>query len=240
MVACQHDRVPSTLSQDRPKVRRSSEVAVELPVDAVEVEVGPLDLSRSSWSSHESSLARTGSNAGFAVRRGSAVGIQTDLVVAYVPMLDVEARKGRDIQQRSYWVDSHHDSAAACCIRPLEDTRRGACHGGHMVGSHRGTPRCWRTRQKGRAVMSPYVGVANGSRVGNGCRVDSSGVGARNVDAATPLAPPPPPACERSAVWLGPGPPRYGVDCEDGAIARHCRTDQCRLRTQRHSSSRRL
>lgn len=165
-----------------------------------------------------------------AARTDSPVGIQRDLVDAFVPMLDAEARKGLGIRQRSCSVDSHHGFAAACCTRPLEGMRRGACHGGHTGGSHRETPRCWSTRRREHAVKNLGVDVASGYRVG------WSGVGAtKNVCGTGP--PLPPRACARSAVVTAPGPPRYGDDSGDCAIARHCRRGRCRRRRTRPRSN---
>lgn len=160
------------------------------------------------------------------------MGIQTDLVAACVPALGGEAHSGRDMRLGLCSVGSHHGFAEACCTRALEGMRLVACHGGRRVGNHRETPRCWPTRQKGRAVRSPFVDAAND------CRVDSSGDGGTNVcEAVALLFQPPPPACGRSAVVKELGPPRYAVDCGDGAIARRCRRVRCRLRTRPRSSS---
>lgn len=154
------------------------------------------------------------------------------LVVACVRALGGEAHSDRGTLLGLCSVGSHHGSAVACHTQALEGMRLVACHGGRKVGSHRETPRCWPTRQKGRAVMSPFVDVANG------CRVDSSGDGGTNVyEAVARLSLPPPPACGRSAVVKELGPPLYVVDCGDGAISRRCRTGRCRLRTRPHSSS---
>lgn len=149
---------------------RSSVVVVvreAVDVSAVEVREVTLDRSRSSRNSHASSLARTDSLRGSAVRKGWAEGSRKDLVAVGVRVLGAVVRMDQDILRKSCLVDSHHGWEARVRSPEALEQRMSlaACHGGHTVGSHRRKPRCSTTRLKGRAWMCCVRVVnANGSR----------------------------------------------------------------------------